>query len=419
MLDKTMAIVLILLLGLTSSACNLAVGQVPTSTPSSASLPPAPTVQTPGTAPVPATYQGLYNFLQQSLNASNALLGPDSGAHQPVVFSADLLPANSNRGTDLLQSSTLDSTRLYLDRLVEMGVRGVKISVQYPMLTAGFPHSAEYVAFYKQVAQMVRDHQLKLMVQTNIVFAGTPFSNVQVNFSNLTFEQFETESLQMTQTVLDAMHPDDLILLSEPDTAARLTGLAELNDPQHVLSYVQYILKGIHAGGTKIGAGTGTWSPITFTKLLAEQTHLDFISLHVYPVGKTFIQNALDMAALAHANGKAVVISEAWLYKTDSAGGGDVAANADVFKRDAFSFWTPLDEQFISLMARLAGRTQADMLDFFWSSYFFGSVDYTPQLGSATYQQVAKAVNQVATPNLLNDRFTPLGEYTKNLMHTW
>jgi hypothetical protein len=254
-------------------------------------------------------------------------------------------------------------------------------------------------------------------VQVNVIFAGTPFSSVQVDFSHLTFSQFEQENLQMVQTVIDAMHPDYLILLYEPDTAANLTGLKELNDPQHVLAYIQYILNGTQAGSTRVGAGTGTWSPVTFVKLLAEQTKLDFISLHVYPIDQIFMQRALDMADLAHANGKAVVISEAWLYKTDMSGGGNnVAASTETFKRDAYSFWTPLDEQFLDLMTHVADRTQSDVLSFFWSSFFFGNVEYTPALDAASYQEVSRAVNQIANADLVADRFSPLGEYYHSLI---
>ncbi len=40
------------------------------------------------------------------------------GHKHPIIFSAELIPANSNVGAALLEPRTLELTRLYLDRLV-------------------------------------------------------------------------------------------------------------------------------------------------------------------------------------------------------------------------------------------------------------------------------------------------------------
>ena len=421
-----LAVVLLVLGGLAcgssaSGSPTAANGPVATGTPPALTGPsatvPSPAAQpSPTPAPVPAESQALYAQLQQSLQSADGLLGtPDP---QPgLVFSTDLLTANSNRGTDLLQPGVLDATRLFLDRLAELGIRGVKISVHYPLLVSGFAHSQDYVQFYGLVAQLVRAHGMTLTVQMNVIFAGTPFSNVQVDFSNLTFTQFEQENRAMAQTIIDSMHPDYLVLLSEPDTAAALTGLRELNDPQHVLEYVQYVLDGLQPGSTRVGAGSGSWSSLDFTRLLAEQTRLDFISIHVYPIQSQFVQNALAMAELAHANHKDVVISEAWLYKTASPGVVQAVANSvDASRQDTFSFWEPLDEQFLGMMTRLADRTGARVVSFFWSTRFFGYAAYTPALATATFPQASQAANAVANSALQADAFSPLGLSLRDLI---
>jgi len=68
-------------------------------------------------------------------------------ANYPVVFAAELLPANDNRGTDLLKPQALQSTVMYLDRLQELGVQAVTLPIGYPLYTPNFPHYQDYVQF--------------------------------------------------------------------------------------------------------------------------------------------------------------------------------------------------------------------------------------------------------------------------------
>lgn len=41
---------------------------------------------------------------------------------------------------------------------------------------------------------------------------------------------------------------------------------------------------------------------------------------------------------------------------------GGVAVGSDIFRRDVFSFWAPLDQQFLYEMARLARAATANLL---------------------------------------------------------
>lgn len=90
---------------------------------------------------VPSEYQQLYSFLEANLNNFDTYLDSrDTGANYQVIFGAELLPANSNRGTDLLAPQTMQAVILYLDRLQDLGVQGVTIPIGYPLYTPDFPH---------------------------------------------------------------------------------------------------------------------------------------------------------------------------------------------------------------------------------------------------------------------------------------
>jgi hypothetical protein len=369
-------------------------------------------------APVPEKYQSLYASLNTNLDqASSTLVALPQSKSEDLVFASDLLPANSNRGAELLLPTTLNATRLYLDRLYGLGIRGVKIAVNYPLLTPAFPGFAKYSDFYRQVAAEVRQRSMVLTIQQSVIFANTPFSSASISYAGLTFERFESENLQMAQTIIDIMSPDHLILVSEPDTVASLTGLKVLNDPQHSLDYVRSILKGLNKRSTLVGAGSGTWSSTTFVKLFAAEPGIDFISLHMYPVTPAIMRQAFEMADLANAAAKPIVISEAWLYKTaDLSVSQNVAASDEVFRLDSFDFFLPLDEKFIRLMVQFADVTHSSFLSFFWSNFFFGYLPYDPSLDSLTYEQLRLQANSISADNLKDNTPGSLGIFLRDLI---
>ena len=375
-----------------------------------------PTV-VPTAAPVPVSYQQLYASLATTLAGVNTRLDSSLAGQEQhgVVLAAELMPANGNAGAALWAPERLAETRLYLDRLRELGVGGVKVSVPYPLLVPTYPDAARYLEFYREVAREVRQRRMVLTVQVGVVFANTPFSNVRVDYSALTFDQFERENRAMVQAIVKEMSPAYLVILPEPDTMAGLTGLLDFYQPARCVEYVRYILTGLDRGTTKVGAGSGTWSPTTFVRDLSAGTDVDFISLHVYPMDADTLARAYQDAALARENGKRLIFSEAWLYKA-SAPAGSVAANDVVFRRDVYSFWAPLDEQFISAMVKLADLLKADFLCFFWSPYLFSYLGYAPRLEGMAYGDLARRRIQAASAAVHDGHFTVTGTYYRDLI---
>lgn len=114
------------------------------------------------------------------------------------------MPANANRGPDLLKPESIEGVKIYLDRLKELGVQGVTIAVSYPLYLQGFDRYQEYVEFYKQVAEEVRSQGMKLDVEAGVIFSETVFSNLNFNYSELTFEEYKVEK---KQTISNIMRP--------------------------------------------------------------------------------------------------------------------------------------------------------------------------------------------------------------------
>lgn len=119
--------------------------------------------EAPGT--IPAPYQQLYQEIDERLEEfRKSLPGSGGGGEVEITFAAELLPANGNRGPDLLTEKSYWGTLAYLDRLQALSVRGVKVAIPYPLPTPDFPRSQEYLAFYQRMAEDLRRRQLKLLV---------------------------------------------------------------------------------------------------------------------------------------------------------------------------------------------------------------------------------------------------------------
>lgn len=370
----------------------------------------------PAAAPVPKTYRQVCATLEAALDKfGKSLNGKKPVEGFQVTFGTELLVANANRGPDLLKPGALQGVSVFLDEFQEMGIGGVTIAVSYPLYSPDFPQYEEYVAFYKQVAREVRQRGMKLDVEAGVVFANTPFSPFEDSFTGLTFEQFKTVKKRMFQAIIHDLQPDYLNIGAEPDTAADLTGIRELLDPQKYREYVDYVLDGLDRGNTKVIAGIGSWGNLAYVRALA-QTDLDAIDIHIYPVVGNCLTNAVAIAEIAAQNGKGVMLDECWLYKVDRLTASGVATAPEAFKRDSYSFWEPLDKQFLTEMAQFARAYRVEYVSPFWSNFFFATLEYDPAYEELSYTEVVALANQVATINVVNGKLSPLGEHYQRVI---
>jgi len=312
----------------------------------------------------------------------------------------------------------MSAVRLYLDRLKELGVDGVTIPIGYPLYTPGFPRYDAYVQFYKQVAQEVRKRGMTLAVESSVIFANTEFSSIQLDYSGLTFEKFEAERKEMVARIIEDTRPDYLNLGAEPDTQFELLHFEELANPAEYSEYVNHLLDGLDRGSTKIGAGIGSWGNLDYARRLADGTTLDSIHLHVYPIYKDFLEKILTISEIARQHGKRIVLDEAWLLKADKppTGIGSVAASPEHFRRDAFSFWAPLDQKFLTVIAKIAKLAQIEYISPFWTQLFFAYIDYNSSNAHLSYRETSELVNRAASANLVGGSFSSTGEAYRKLV---
>ena len=414
--------VLMLILALLATACSQtsAPGPATTTSPEKALSPVATATAAqplPETAPVPEEYQALYASLDESLNSFQDYLNQHwDGTTGSTVFAAELLPANGNRGDALLQPTTMAGVKLYLDRLQELGVQGVTAEISFPLLRPDFPRSAEYLRFFQEVAQEIHGRGLKLLVESGPVFPDPEYSRVQVDFSGFTTETYFQARREQLLLIAREVQPDYLSINGEPTTEQMLTGLPF--SPAEYTAFVQETADSIdRSTGILVGAGAGTWEDPEYLRGFIASPSLDFVDMHVYPLKSAnadYLLRAVDVAELAKASGKKLVIGESWLYKASPLEVGK--PYQEIFPRDVFSFWEPLDIRFIEAIAGLARYQGFEYVSLFWANYFFSYLDYDETPKNLSPVELMNRANQAASGSILAGTFSGTGQAFQQLM---
>lgn len=365
----------------------------------------------------PPEFQELYTALDQRLVADLQLATRRwDGRPTPVVFGAELITANGNRGTALLEPTALLGVRTMLDALQRAGVRGVTVSVSYPLLRPDFPNSARYAEFYRQVAVEVKSRGLVLFAKSGPVFPQPEFSPLPVSYAGLTLSRFSQEWRQHVHSVVALMQPDYVTLFNEPSTMSDVVGLRfSVADVRQVVTTA---LDGLERGRTRVVAGAGTWDDPAYFRMLAELPGLDALDAHVYPVNRDwFVPRLLELGELARANGKGFLVGEAWLNKVGERElGGGVASTPAIFARDVFDFWAPLDQRFLDALVRTAYVTRMEFASLFWTRYLYAYLPYDERTRALPPLQRFQEADRAFLANLLSGTLSPTGARYRELI---
>jgi hypothetical protein len=381
--------------------------------PLSGATPPAP-------GPVPSQYQSTYDTLASQVQAFTAVAG-SSPPRSDTVLSSSLTPADGNAmSPNVLQGGALARSTQMVGLMKALGETGVTIQVGFPLLVNSFPDSSTYTTFYQQVAQVVHEQGLVLTVELNPLFPAFSALPVKDFYQGLTLQSYISDTAQEAQTIIDVMAPKYLSFLNEPDT---YTGnihnpAIDLKNPAVGVQFVSGVLAGLERHGTLLGAGTGTWTDPSYDAALLAQTSIDFLDLHMYPVAADDVANMQAQTQDADEAHKGIVMTECWLYK-ESTNGQPIESSAqgsiDEQKDGTFSFWEPLDEQFLRAMIDYARNNGFEVVSPFSTLDYFSYLNWTPQLGAESNQQVRSAFDQQVTQAMSAGDLSGAGETVKSL----
>jgi hypothetical protein len=370
--------------------------------------------------PVPTVYQPLYTEIQAELSHFESVLNQKwDGTKGQTIFATEEAFANGNVGEGLLLSSTMENNKVLLDRLQAMGVKGVVLGIKFPILMPDFPRSADYLKFYKDIAALIRQHNMKILVECGAVFAGTPYSPISVDWSKYTTQTFLQRLQSQLIVIAREIQPDYLTLGNEPLTEEALTKLRI--GPAAWGAFIASTAKLIdRSNGMLVGAGTGTWENAAYIQQVLNMPGLDYIDLHLYPLSNdaSELTLGLDWATQARNNGKRVTVSESWLWKAtpvelgQGVGGSIGLGNTEeIMNRDVYSFWSPLDARYMQDVMNLADAAKMDFVSFFWMRSYFTYLDYDKTPHNLSTIQYNRLMNQAGVSNVQTGTLSDLGQF--------
>ncbi len=344
--------------------------------------------------PVPAEFTALYDELSTNLAArERELLAVWDGTRSSVTFSTTLLTASSNLGAALFDPAAREGNRVYLGRLAEFGVGAVVLQINYPILTSDFTAAApNYLATYAEIADEIRALGLKVIVEHNNLIPTFSALDPTTYYANLTKTRFGQESYAEVRAIVEQIQPDYLTLVSEPGTFEWFMGLQmSVTDwSAYVDGTINQLAIDVPGHTTRLGAGSGAWEDPAFVTAFAGIVGLDYIDIHSYPLtnGITdYLRRLEEWPELVRSFNPSleVMLSEGWLYKAQASELGGPPVDPDLLVRDVYSFWEPLDAQFLEVLAITAHHSDYAVIAPFWSNYFFAYLDYDdPSLSGLT-----------------------------------
>jgi uncharacterized protein (TIGR03437 family) len=275
------------------------------------------------------------------------------------------------------------------------------------------------VAFYQKFVSEAHQRGLKVVIETSVLFPSiaTDLPLTQY-YATLSPTQVTAGRGENALVIAQQVQPDWLNLGSEPDTQAALLGLPAEYTPQEYATEIATITSQLRGAGINgkplIGAGIGNWQTNGSSYLQALLgAGTDYIDLHIYSANLNLLPLAATYLDTARAAGKRVGISEAWLKKvTDAQMEGSEYAIIQALSGDPydnFSFWEPLDSEFLDELVKLSYWKNLDFLSPFSYSWFFAYLDYD-QYGNATVAQQTTAENTAASAAMRAGELSSVGQ---------
>ncbi|MFA5199646.1 MAG: glycosyl hydrolase [Candidatus Omnitrophota bacterium] len=382
----------------------------------------------PLAAQCPVQFKPLYKELDDKLEAFDKLIQSQENKNKQIpLFAASLLTANAHRGKQLLNPGVYEGVLLELKRLKDLGVNAVVVSVGFPMLYRPFYASEKeyrgYLDFYKRLSRDVRAYNMKLIIESGVIFSKGGFAESEKRLSRyykkMGLRKYVRARAAMLVEISRQLSPDYLSVGAEPDTEAEQSG-KKLNDPKVYARIVNYFIATLSKKSVlnmPVGSGVGTWHPRykEFIDSFCRNTRVDFVDIHIYPVNRDFLTRAIEIAEIVKKYGKKITITEAWLYKAREEEMGKGVTVNEFFVRDNFSFWQELDSKFIRYIVSFSKIYGFEFISFFWTRYFFGYIDYEGTF-ELTSQKINEKANKEIAANIIAGNYTSTAQsYRKSI----
>jgi hypothetical protein len=332
----------------------------------------------------PKRYQNIYRELESELSAFQRSLPPVSAGKAPIR-AATLSSANCQRGEIMLSDIERDTALRELDALKSAGADGVVLQVCYPLLTPAFRDPQPFLDYYANLANAVRARDMKLLVEHVALLPAYASVDARPYYKKLTKQRFTKERFDELKTILLALQPDYLTLVSEPRTQSAGLQLTVKEWRSYVQRSIEALTQQLGSFPTLLGAGSGLWEDFAYVEAFAGIKGLGYIDLHLFPLaagGQSNLKRLMEWPDRIRKIDldKRIVVSEFWLYKSTAAEPFKLPLELNASARNVFGFWAPLDQKMLRVVGVAAREKGIELIAPFWSRYFFAYVDYNDPL---------------------------------------
>ncbi len=339
----------------------------------------------PAEATVPDQFRPLYQELEETLHQARQTYPFKKGTARPLV-TANLFRATSSYNVP--DSEDWKDLLATLDAFQAMHINAVHVLIMAPDLLE--TNATALVGFYQRLASEIHSRNMKFYVEH---FVYPPASahvpkKMQDFLSKHALKglhddpQGRKDFLNMMEKEISLIYreikPDYLSFVTEPETLLRWTHLSfSADDLANWVGEVTTRLKSSGASpNTLLGAGALTWESEDFDLKFAQQANLDYIDIHLYAL-KLKNEDQLDRLSTLvqkirqQRPNMRIALGEAWLLKTTGASEPSPPVYRTAFFQNNFSFWSPLDQQFLSLVMGVAQKENISVVVPFFSQFYF------------------------------------------------
>jgi hypothetical protein len=334
-------------------------------------------------ADIPEQYRPLFQTLEANLR-ENAKLYPIEETRPRPLVCPSLCPAASvfNPWESDRQWRDVLAT---LDAFKGIGAKGVLVQIVAPDLAYG--DKQRIIDFYQRLAAEVRSRGMTLYVEH---FVNTPFkangarapgkkpaASPELKDNAEGRAEFLQVLEQEVTLIYEEIKPDYLSILTEPELSIhqQLHLTFSAADLGNWTDEVAARLKKTGASPkTLLGAGGVTFEPEEFFLTVAKGRSVDYLDMHLYIIKMKGEDQLAKLSELIRKVRETrpdmkCAIGEAWLFKQGK--DGPKATVPEIFARDNFSFWSPLDQGFLKMLIGFSQRENISVVVPYFSQYFF------------------------------------------------
>jgi len=362
---------------------------------------------------VPKKHQVLYTQLQGQVAAFASQI-PGASGPGSVLRGAAWTAAGCDPAPTLLDDLRRQRALRELDALQRAGVQLVTLEVCYPLLSEQFQEPRPTLEHYANLANAVRMRGMRLLVRSRALPPTDGSIVARRYYLRIPRQRYFSERYEEAKAIALALQPDFLTLVTDPQQDAAGLKLS-LKDWRGSLRRTTAGLHGqLGDFVPALGAGAALSDGPELLDAFAAIPGLAYIELRVDRLATpkdNLLARLLSWPERIRAidPGKRILIGAAWLAKATPQEAA-VPSQLGTLARDVYSFWAPLDIEFLRVLMRAARARNIEAVVVAQPRYLFAYLDFfDPTTFRATPLLLMELVDRQASAAMASGRLSQTG----------